>query len=65
VTGFGTPSCPVILPDRAAYRHASAEGRTVLELEPAGKAAEEVRSIYRGTCRQIDMSVSKPEKDRR
>jgi chromosome partitioning protein len=57
VESFGTPPCPVVLSDRAAYRHASAEGRTVMELEPAGKAAEEVRELYRWTCRQLDMST--------
>jgi chromosome partitioning protein len=57
VNSYGTPPCPVILPDRAAYRHASAEGRTVMEAEPAGKAAEEVRDLYRWTCRQLDMPV--------
>lgn len=57
VDGFGTPPCPVLLPDRAAYRHASAEGRTVMESEPAGKAAEEVRELYKWTCRQLDMSA--------
>lgn len=57
VQGFGTPPCPVLLPDRAAYRHASAEGRTVLESEPAGKAADEVRTLYTWTCRQLDMSA--------
>lgn len=65
VEGFGAPPCPVILPDRAAYRHASAEGRTVLELEPAGKAAAEVHDIYKWTCRQFDMAMVKPGKDRR
>lgn len=55
VDGFGTPPCPMLLPDRAAYRHASAEGRTVMESEPAGKAAEEVRELYKWTCRQLDM----------
>jgi chromosome partitioning protein len=55
VDSFGTPPCPVLLPDRAAYRHASAEGRTVMESEPAGKAAEEVRELYKWTCRQLDM----------
>jgi chromosome partitioning protein len=44
-----------LLPDRAAYRHASAEGRSVMEAEPAGKAAEEVRDFYRWACRQLDM----------
>ena len=34
VDSYGTPPAPVILPHRAAYRHASAEGRTVTELEP-------------------------------
>ncbi|MFV0624669.1 ParA family partition ATPase [Sphingomonas sp. ac-8] len=55
VESFGTPPCPLVLPDRAAYRHASAEGRTVMEFEPDGKAADEVREIYRWTCRQLDM----------
>lgn len=55
VDSFGTPPCPVLLPDRAAYRHASAEGRNVMESEPAGKAAEEVRELYKWTCRQLDM----------
>ncbi len=50
VEGFGTPPCPVLLPDRAAYRHAAAEGRTVMEHEPAGKAAEDVRALYTWTC---------------
>lgn len=59
VESYGTPPCPIILPDRAAYRHASAEGRSVLETEPAGKAAEDIRQIYEWTCRQVGLSVSK------
>lgn len=55
VETYGTPPCPVILPDRAAYRHASAEGRTVMEAEPHGKAADEVRDLYKWTCRQLGM----------
>jgi chromosome partitioning protein len=58
VASYGTPSCPILIPDRAAYRHASAEGRTVMELEPIGKAADEIRQLYQWTCRQIDMSSS-------
>jgi len=57
VRGYGTPPCPVILPDRAAYRHASAEGKSVFEAEPAGKAADEIRQIYEWTCRQIGMTT--------
>lgn len=55
VESYGTPSCPVTLPDRAAYRHASAQGQTVMEAEPDGKAAEEVRDLYRWMCRQLDI----------
>lgn len=57
VAGFGTPPCPVILPDRAAYRHASAEGRTVTEFEPEGRAAAEVRALYEWTCRQLGLAT--------
>lgn len=62
VDSFGTPPCPVLLPDRAAYRHASAEGRTIMESEPAGKAAEEVRELYKWTCRQLDMAAPRFKK---
>lgn len=57
VESYGTPPCPIILPDRAAYRHASAEGRSVLEAEPMGKAADEIRQIYEWTCRQVGLSI--------
>ena len=49
------PAFPLVLPDRAAYRHASAEGRTVTELEPQGRAADEVRAVFGWTCRQLDL----------
>jgi chromosome partitioning protein len=58
VAGYGTPACPVIVPDRAAYRHASAEGRTVMETEPQGRAAEDVRALYMWMCRQTDMPTT-------
>ena len=57
VGSFGISACPVQLPDRAAYRHASAEGHTVMETEPDGKAADEIRQLYKWTCRQLDMST--------
>jgi len=53
VAGYGTPPAPVILADRAAYRHASAIGASVIETEPAGKAAGDVRELYAWTCRQL------------
>jgi chromosome partitioning protein len=65
VDSYGTPPCPVTLPDRAAYRHASAEGRTVTETEPAGKAAGEVRELYKWTCLQLDMPTPRKRKAKR
>ena len=64
VDSYGTPPCPVVLPDRAAYRHASAQGATVTETEPAGKAASEVRELYKWTCRQLGMSAPRFRKVR-
>jgi len=64
VENYGTPPAPVILPDRAAYRHASAQGATVTETEPVGKAAEEVREFYRWTCRQLGLPVPRFRKAR-
>lgn len=57
VASYGTPACPVIVPDRAAYRHASAEGLSVLETEPAGRAAEDITQLYDWTCRQVGLST--------
>jgi len=62
VEGFGTPACPIQIPDRAAFRHASAEGRTVMEFEPDGKAADDVRQIYEWTCRQLNLSTHAAKK---
>jgi chromosome partitioning protein len=64
VEGFGTPACPIQIPDRAAYRHASGEGRTVMEYEPGGKAAEDIRNIYEWICRQVGLSTLKPNSRR-
>jgi len=62
VESYGTRPCPLQIPDRAAYRHASAEGRTVMEIEPAGKAAEDIRQIYKWVCRQVVVSTHDEEK---
>lgn len=59
VESYGTPVCPVIVPDRAAYRHASAEGKSVMETEPAGRAASDIRQLYDWTCRHIDIKPRK------
>lgn len=58
VQGFGIEACPYILPDRAAYRHASAAGASVLEFEPQGKAAAETTALYMWTIALVNMSTA-------
>jgi chromosome partitioning protein len=56
VRGFGIEPCPNILPDRAVYRHASSAGASVLEFEPAGKAAFEIMALHMWTAAHANMS---------
>jgi chromosome partitioning protein len=46
VRSFGIEVCPHIIADRAAFRHASAAGRTVFEFEPGGRAAAEIAAVH-------------------
>ena len=55
VTGFGAQTCPVILPDRAAYRHAVAGGRTVFDTDPDTKAAREIEQLHKWACAKLNM----------
>lgn len=59
VQDYGLEACPHYIADRAAFRHAAAEGKTVMEIEPHGKAADEVRQLYKWTCEHVDMQTSK------
>jgi chromosome partitioning protein len=60
VHSFGIEACPQLLPDRAAYRHASAAGASVLEFEPAGKAASDIAALHTWTIGHVNMSTSEP-----
>jgi chromosome partitioning protein len=62
VGDYGLSACGLALPDRAVFRHASAEGKTVMEMEPGGRAAEEVRQIYMWTCKQVSMPSLQSER---
>lgn len=55
VTGFGLRVCPHLVPDRAAYRHASAAGQTVLEYEPTGRAACEIAHVHMWMREHVNM----------
>lgn len=55
ITEYGGHCSPIILPDRAVYRHASAAGATVFELEPDGKAAGEIEQLHMWACARLNM----------
>ncbi|WP_435416784.1 ParA family partition ATPase [Parerythrobacter aurantius] len=62
VAGFGAQTCPVILPDRAAYRHAVAGGHTVFEIDLGGKAAVEIEQLHIWACEQLNISTRELER---
>ena len=50
---FEMPVCPKMLGHRAAFGDAAALGRSVLEYDSTGKAAEEVREVYKYIMRHL------------
>lgn len=54
---FGLQIAPVVLPERAAFHHSAAAGRTAPELDALGKAAEEIRALWAWTREQLGAST--------
>jgi chromosome partitioning protein len=46
IKGLGMPVSPFMLGSRTAFGDSAAMGRSVLEYDPSGKAAEEVNKVY-------------------
>lgn len=46
IQGLGIPVAPATLGSRTAFGDSAALGRSVLEYEPSGKAADEIRHVY-------------------
>jgi chromosome partitioning protein len=55
VAGYELPIVPVRVSHRAAYMHALAFGQAAQEYDPAGKAADEIKQLYKWTCRQVEL----------
>lgn len=53
VTGYGLKVAPVALSERAAYHHATAEGKTAQESDPEGRAAAEVAELWKWVSQHV------------
>jgi len=58
VTGFGVAVAPVVIPERAGFHHSTGQGRVAAELDPNGKAAEDIAALWAWTCERVNMSTS-------
>ena len=54
---FGLQIAPVVLPERAAFHHSAAAGRTAPEHDAEGKAADEIRALWAWTREQLGVST--------
>lgn len=54
---FGLRIAPVFLPERAAFHHSAAAGRTAPEHDVEGKAAAEIRALWAWTREQLGLST--------
>ena len=55
--GLSLAIAPIMLPERGAYHHSTAEGLTAREVDPNGKAAAEVEQLWVWTCEQLGLST--------
>ena len=62
LTGFGLAVCPPSLGHRAAFGDAGVRGLVALEHEPHGKAAEEIRQVYKYVSRILSKEARRDKK---
>jgi chromosome partitioning protein len=54
-----------MLTQRAIYHHSTAQGKTATEVEPEGKAAEEVAALWAWSREHANLSTRKQPKKKR
>jgi chromosome partitioning protein len=64
VENMQLPVCPISLGQRAAFGDAGTLGQTALEYDPRGKAAEEIRQLYKYISRLLDKKENHEEESR-
>lgn len=65
LAGMGVDVAPVMLTQRAIYHHSTAQGKTAAEVEPEGKAAEEVAALWKWAREHANVSTGKQVRSRR
>lgn len=53
----GANVSPVVIHQRVAYSHSVIDGRTAMEYEPDGKAADEIKELFSWTCERVHLST--------
>ena len=53
---LGLEICPVELGDRAAFHRSSAKGETAAEIEPEGKAAQEINALWDWLAAHLELA---------
>ena len=65
VRSYGLAIAPVRLTQRAAYVHSLTAGQAVIEFEPAGKAAQEIKELYKWTRTRVHASIAAVDGERK
>lgn len=55
VAQFGIEVAPIMLPERAAFHHSVGGGKTAPEIEPEGKAAEDVAALWAWVSERVNL----------
>jgi chromosome partitioning protein len=56
---FGLKVAAVMMPERAAFHHSVGVGKTAREIEPSGKAAEDVAALWRWAADTLGIAPAK------
>jgi len=62
IRAMGVAVCPATIGQRVAFEYAAQLGQSVAEYEPDGKAASEIRHVYKLICRVLDTATKDKEK---
>lgn len=61
IRAMGVAVCPATIGQRVAFEYAAQLGQSASEYEPDGKAASEIRHVYKSICRVLDTATKDQE----